>query len=123
MNALMGEILSLRQAQEECAKENVALRARLMTVMSQQPQVEEEFNTPDKGEVDSVRGKIVSLVNLMDILKNIKVLKNFRPQKSFQVIKNVLVLKPFKVVTNFLAFKPFQVLKYEVILEEGNNNV
>ena len=58
MNALVNEILSLRQAQEECANENVALRARLMTAMSQHSQVEEEFNTPDRGEFDSVRGKI-----------------------------------------------------------------
>ena len=57
MAALVNEVQALRQAQMDSAKENVALRAKLMSLMSQSGPTEEEFNTPDRGETAAVNDK------------------------------------------------------------------
>ena len=49
--ALINEVQSLRKAQMDFAKENVALRAKVMTLTGQSPQMEEEFNTPGRSEI------------------------------------------------------------------------
>ncbi len=92
--------------------------------MSQQSQVEEEFNTSDRGEVDSIRGKIErELGEPHGHSKEYQGPKEFQTPKVLPGYQECLGSQALQSRTNVLAFKPFQVLKYEVILEEGNNNV
>ena len=89
--ALVSEVQSLRQAQVDVAKENVALRARLMNFMNQSVQVEEEFNTPDRGEVVSVNDKNSQLLGgLQGRLNECQDPKEFQTPKVLQGFQECL---------------------------------
>ena len=79
MASLVNELQSLRQAQLEVTKENVALRAKLMNLANQSSPLAEEFTTPDRGDMASVSDK-----NLQSLGERQERFKECQDPKEFQ---------------------------------------